>query len=321
MDVCSPSTATTSRALEARRRLDVPAGVSIPRSAASPATPNASSGCIETLGEAFCRKLGIFRVPDDLVLSVVIPAYNEKGSIHEILRRVRAVPIRKEIVVVDDCSTDGTREILREMEQRDGDLKVVFHERNQGKGAALRTGFRARDRPDHHRPGRRPRVRPGPVSPAHPADRRGPGRRRLRLAVHRRDPPRPLLLALPGQQVPHAPVQHVHQPEPDRHGGLLQGLPPRGHPGDPAQERPLRLRAGGHGQGGPVHLPGPRRPARAQAAGSTRSRCRTTGGPTAKGRRSGSRTASRPCTASCAMPSPIDGRCSPPMMHLAHPAD
>ncbi len=97
---------------------------------------------IETLGEAFCRKLGIFRVPDDLVLSVVIPAYNEKGSIHEILRRVRAVPIRKEIIVVDDCSTDGTREILREMEQRDGDLKIVFHERNQGKGAALRTGFR-----------------------------------------------------------------------------------------------------------------------------------------------------------------------------------
>ncbi len=97
---------------------------------------------IETLGEAFCRKLGIFRVPDDLILSVVIPVYNEKKTIHEILRRVRAVPIRKEIIVVDDCSTDGTREILREMEQRDGDLKVVYHELNQGKGAALRTGFR-----------------------------------------------------------------------------------------------------------------------------------------------------------------------------------
>ena len=96
----------------------------------------------ETLGEAFCRKLGIFRVPDDLVLSVVIPCYNEKKTIHEILRRVRDVPILKEIIVVDDCSTDGTREILRGMEQADGDLKVVYHERNQGKGAALRTGFR-----------------------------------------------------------------------------------------------------------------------------------------------------------------------------------
>ncbi len=97
---------------------------------------------IEKLGESFCRKLGYYRIPDDLVLSVVIPVYKEKATIHEILRRVRAVPIRKEIIVVDDCSTDGTREILREMERRDGDLKVIYHDRNQGKGAALRTGFR-----------------------------------------------------------------------------------------------------------------------------------------------------------------------------------
>jgi glycosyltransferase involved in cell wall biosynthesis len=100
-----------------------------------------SEWLIETLGQAFCRRLGIFRVPDDLVLSVVIPAYNERNSIHEILRRVREVPIRKEIIVVDDCSTDGTRDILRGMDGRDADLRVVYHERNQGKGAALRTGF------------------------------------------------------------------------------------------------------------------------------------------------------------------------------------
>jgi glycosyltransferase involved in cell wall biosynthesis len=97
---------------------------------------------IDTLGEPFCRKLGIYRIPEDLTLSVVIPVYKEKATIQEILRRVRAVPIRKEVIVVDDCSTDGTRELLREMEQRDGDLKVLYHERNQGKGAALRTGFR-----------------------------------------------------------------------------------------------------------------------------------------------------------------------------------
>ncbi len=97
---------------------------------------------IKNLGEPFCRKLGYYRIPDDLVLSVVIPVYKEKDTIHEILRRVRAVPIRKQIIVVDDCSTDGTRDILREMEKRDGDLTVVYHERNQGKGAALRTGFR-----------------------------------------------------------------------------------------------------------------------------------------------------------------------------------
>lgn len=97
---------------------------------------------IATLGEDVCRKLAIFRVPPDLVLSVVIPCYNEKKTIHTILRRVRSVPIRKEIIVVDDCSKDGTRDILREMQGRDDDLKIVFHDRNQGKGAALRTGFR-----------------------------------------------------------------------------------------------------------------------------------------------------------------------------------
>jgi glycosyltransferase involved in cell wall biosynthesis len=97
---------------------------------------------IKVLGEPFCRKLGICPIPKDLVLSVVIPVFNEKKTIEEILRRVRAVPITKQIVVVDDCSTDGTRELLADLEKRDGDLKVVYHIKNQGKGAALRSGFR-----------------------------------------------------------------------------------------------------------------------------------------------------------------------------------
>jgi glycosyltransferase involved in cell wall biosynthesis len=97
---------------------------------------------LKTLGEQFCRKLGIFRVPSSLVLSVVIPVYNEKATIHEILRRVRAVPINKQIIIVDDCSQDGTREILKEIEKQNGDVTVIYHVINQGKGAALRTGFR-----------------------------------------------------------------------------------------------------------------------------------------------------------------------------------
>jgi glycosyltransferase involved in cell wall biosynthesis len=97
---------------------------------------------IATLGEPFARKLGIYRIPDDFVLSVVIPVYNEAKTIHEILRRVRAVPIRKQIIVVDDDSKDGTRQVLRELAEREPDLTVVFHEMNQGKGAALRTGFK-----------------------------------------------------------------------------------------------------------------------------------------------------------------------------------
>jgi glycosyltransferase involved in cell wall biosynthesis len=97
---------------------------------------------IETLGESFCRKLGVFRIPESLTLSVVIPVYNERATIQEILRRVRAVPIKKQIIVVDDYSTDGSREILADLEKSHADLKVVYHVINQGKGAALRTGFR-----------------------------------------------------------------------------------------------------------------------------------------------------------------------------------
>src|SRR5262249_5032913 len=96
---------------------------------------------------------------DDPKLSVVIPAYNEKATIEEILRRVADVQIRKEIVVVDDCSTDGTRQILEQMvaHQSQGaseidatdasdpvdlrDLRIFFQTMNQGKGAALRRGF------------------------------------------------------------------------------------------------------------------------------------------------------------------------------------
>ncbi|MBI5453480.1 MAG: glycosyltransferase family 2 protein [Deltaproteobacteria bacterium] len=72
-------------------------------------------------------------------LSVIIPVYNEKETIRDILDRVKAVDIEKEIILVDDFSTDGSREILQGLAEK-GE-KVFFHERNMGKGAALRTGF------------------------------------------------------------------------------------------------------------------------------------------------------------------------------------
>jgi len=93
----------------------------------------------QLLGEQACRQLGIYPIPDGFKLSVVIPVYNERQWIREIIRRVQEVPIPKEIILVDDCSTDGTREILRELE---GDeIRVFFQPHNQGKGAALRAGF------------------------------------------------------------------------------------------------------------------------------------------------------------------------------------
>jgi glycosyltransferase involved in cell wall biosynthesis len=73
-------------------------------------------------------------------LSVIIPVYNETRTIRELLERVKAVEIEKEIILVDDFSTDGTREYLRSIENQPG-LKVVFHPRNMGKGRAIRTAI------------------------------------------------------------------------------------------------------------------------------------------------------------------------------------
>lgn len=96
---------------------------------------------------------------DNPKISVVIPVYNEKATIEEILRRVSETGLRKEIVIVDDCSTDGTRQYLEAMVQAQGkgetwaaahdggdpvdvrDLRIFFQAQNQGKGAALRRGF------------------------------------------------------------------------------------------------------------------------------------------------------------------------------------
>jgi glycosyltransferase involved in cell wall biosynthesis len=76
-----------------------------------------------------------------LKVSVIIPCYNEKDTIEEIVKRVRNVALAHEIIVVDDGSTDGTREVLNQITPGD-DLKIMLHPHNQGKGAAVRTGFK-----------------------------------------------------------------------------------------------------------------------------------------------------------------------------------
>jgi glycosyltransferase involved in cell wall biosynthesis len=74
-------------------------------------------------------------------LSVIVPVYNERNTIAEIVRRMRAVelPIAREIIVVDDGSQDGTRDVLKQLD--DSTVRVVYHDENRGKGAALRTGL------------------------------------------------------------------------------------------------------------------------------------------------------------------------------------
>src|SRR5271156_4078649 len=73
-------------------------------------------------------------------VSVIVPVYNEAAHVDELLRAIRASPVKKEIIIVDDGSTDGTREKLRAMPLAD-DVTIVFHEKNCGKGAAIRTAL------------------------------------------------------------------------------------------------------------------------------------------------------------------------------------
>lgn len=95
----------------------------------------------ELLGPAVCRRLGIFTLPAGFRLSVVVPVFNEVRTIEQIVRQIRASGVPVEIVIVDDGSTDGTRQRLDTL-AGDEDIRIVLHDRNQGKGAALRTGFR-----------------------------------------------------------------------------------------------------------------------------------------------------------------------------------
>ncbi|MDP1729074.1 MAG: glycosyltransferase family 2 protein [archaeon] len=73
-------------------------------------------------------------------ISVIIPAYNEKNTILDIIKQVKKVPLKKEIIIIDDFSKDGTREILRKIS--DKEVKVLFHDKNYGKGHAIRTGIK-----------------------------------------------------------------------------------------------------------------------------------------------------------------------------------
>ena len=105
------------------------------------------------LGEATCQQLGLYVIPADLVISVVIPFFNEAATLETLVNEVASIPIPKEIILVDDGSTDGSTEIAQklahELAQTQADspdpinrsIRVVRHDINQGKGAALKTGF------------------------------------------------------------------------------------------------------------------------------------------------------------------------------------
>jgi glycosyltransferase involved in cell wall biosynthesis len=94
------------------------------------------------LGVPACRSVGIFRIPPGFKLSVVIPVYNEERWLAELVRRVQVVPIPKELILVNDFSTDGTPAILNQIEKQYENVRVFHQPKNMGKGAALREGFK-----------------------------------------------------------------------------------------------------------------------------------------------------------------------------------
>lgn len=94
------------------------------------------------LGEGACRQIGVFPLPPGFKLSVVIPVFNEERWLAELVRRVQVVPIPKELILVNDFSTDNTPAILKQLEQQYDNVRVFHQPKNMGKGAALREGFK-----------------------------------------------------------------------------------------------------------------------------------------------------------------------------------
>ena len=98
------------------------------------------------LGETACRQLGLYVIPSNLTLSIVIPFFNEATTLERLTEKVAKLPIRKEIILIDDGSTDGSSELAKSLTKRFVDdklnqVKLLRHQTNVGKGAALKTGF------------------------------------------------------------------------------------------------------------------------------------------------------------------------------------
>ena len=106
----------------------------------APLTEPESFRLHQVLTDDVCRRLGIYTIPADFKLSVVIPVFNEVNTVVQVIERVRRTALPLEIILVDDGSVDGTRDILAGLPRAD-DIRIILHDHNRGKGAALRTGF------------------------------------------------------------------------------------------------------------------------------------------------------------------------------------
>ena len=148
-------------------------------------------------------------------LSIVIPCYNEEATLEKCVERVLAIEnegVKLELVIVDDCSTDRSVEVATSLTQKHPQIRLVRHEANQGKGAALRTGFQEVSG-DYRGSGCRFGIRPARFAAIDRAFGGRPRRRGLWFAFPvGRYAPRPVFLAFDGQSIFNFYVEHDDRP-------------------------------------------------------------------------------------------------------------
>ena len=224
-------------------------------------------------------------------LSVVMPCYNEAATIEAAVARVLDLPFVAELVIVDDGSTDGTREILGA--STDPRIRVFLQPRQPGQGGGPAHGIQpaARRRRASSRTPTSSTIPPSIRALLSRSSTARPTSSTARASSASRTACSTSGTAL-GNKIAHAAVEHVHQPEPDRHGDLLQGLPPRGASTASRSRRTASASSR-------------RSPPRSPALGVPDLRGRhlaTTAAPTTKARRSAGRTASRRSPRSASTP-------------------
>ena len=164
------------------------------------------------------------------VLSILVPSYNEQATLERCIDRVRAIEndtLGLEIIIIDDCSENRSREIAQQLAAKFDNVHVLLHSVNQGKGAAIHTGIKAatgdfvaiQDADLEYNPQDLLRL----VVPLIEDEAEVAIGSRFFLARH---PSSALFLAHHGQSVPNVLVEHVYRPEPNRHGNVLQSLSP-----------------------------------------------------------------------------------------------
>ncbi len=175
-------------------------------------------------------------------LAVVIPVFNEAGTITEVIQAVASQPLVREIIIVDDASRDGTWDVLQRAAKSMPSVRLFQHTVNQGKGAALRTGFAqvtaplaiVQDADLEYDPSDYVALcKPILTGKADVVI----GSRFLGAGAHRVL----VLLAFRGKPVPDHPFQHGHQHQSERYGNRLQSVPARDHSAHPHRGKPVWL--------------------------------------------------------------------------------